>query len=380
MAENKLLTVIVPVYNGEKYIEETVQSILASDYRQIELLLLDDGSTDGSGQICERLAQKDARIRYLRQKNRGIVAARNRGIELAQGAYLCFCDQDDIVSECMYAVLMEKVQAADAQIAMCSTGRLIDGEKSIYERLESAVLREEEVRRQLLYPLLFRGYTYDFAESGNYLYGTVWKCIFQKRFIEEKRISFRRFISYEDDWIFVTQALSCASSVVTDSMTGYYWRVNSASESHKDRYIEDLPRKFGEFDSFTQGYLSQGIIDKEIFKEYSKVSLSEHFVELYRNVTNAADPAVRKAAMAELGKYLGAADYKNVLSCRKYLKKSAFRRQMVYISLRYLGIKTTVAVSRLADLLENIMGRMTLLVRFERRLKVNGVEHRYERE
>ena len=126
MAENKLLTVIVPVYNGEKYIEETVQSILASDYRQIELLLLDDGSTDGSGQICERLAQKDARIRYLRQKNEGIVATRNWGIELAKGAYICFCDQDDIVSQRMYAVLMEKMQAADAQIAMCSTGRLIE--------------------------------------------------------------------------------------------------------------------------------------------------------------------------------------------------------------------------------------------------------------
>ena len=369
MAEDKLLTVIVPVYNGEKYIEETVQSILASDYRQIELLLLDDGSTDGSGQICERLAQRDARVRYVRQENRGIVAARNRGIELAQGAYLCFCDQDDIVSECMYAVLMEKVQAADAQIAMCSTGRIIDGKKSIYERIESAVLRDEEVKRQLLYPLLFRGYTYDFAESGNYLYGTVWKCIFQKRFIEEKHILFRRFINYEDDWIFVTQALSCASSVVTDGMTGYYWRVNSTSESHKGQYIDNLPKKLDVFDCYTLRYLSQGIIDKEIFKEYSKVSLSEHFVDLYRNVTNATDPAVRKTAMAELGKYLRGADYKSALSCRKYLKKSAFRRQMVYTSLRYLGIKATVIVSRLADFLENMMGRMTLLVRVERRLK-----------
>ena len=93
------------------------------------------------------------------------------------------------------------------------------------------------------------------------------------------------------------------------------------------------------------------------------------FVELYRNVTNATDPAVRKAAMAELGEYLRGADYKSALSCRKYLKKSTFRRQMVYTALRYLGIKATAAVSRLADLLENIMGRMTLLVRIERRLK-----------
>ena len=126
MTENKLLTVIVPVYNGEKYIEETAESILASDYRQIELILLDDGSTDGSGQICELLAGKDARVRYVRQENRGIVAARNRGIELAKGAYICFCDQDDIVSERMYAVLMEKIQADDAQSPMCSRGRLIE--------------------------------------------------------------------------------------------------------------------------------------------------------------------------------------------------------------------------------------------------------------
>lgn len=370
MAEEQLLTVIVPVYNGEKYIEETAESVLASDYRHIELLLLDDGSTDGSGEICERIAAKDARVRYIWQKNQGIVAARNRGITLAKGAYVCFCDQDDIVSREMYAVLMDKIQADNAQIAMCSTGRIIDGKRSIYEKLGDAVLHDEEVQRQLLYPLLFRGYTYSFAQSGNYLYGTVWKCIFRKRFLEENGIFFHRFINYEDDWIFVTEALSCASAVVTDSMTGYYWCVNSGSESHKGKYMDDLPQRMDAFDCYTQRYLARGIIDKEIFKEYSKVSLSEHFVDLYRNVTNAADSHVRKAAMAELREYLRKSDYKNALTCRSYLKKSAFRRMMIYTSLIYLGTGATVTVSRLADCLEKLMGRTALLVLIERKLKV----------
>lgn len=373
MADNKLLTVIVPVYNGEIYIEETVKTILASDYRNIELILLDDGSTDDSAGICEQLAGKDERVRYIRQENQGIVAARNHGIALARGEYICFCDQDDIVSERMYAVLLDKIQTEDAQIAMCSTGRIMDGKKSIYERLESAVLRGEEVKQQLLYPLLFRGYTYPFAESRNYLYGTVWKCIFQKKFIMKNGILFHRFINYEDDWIFVTQTLSCASSVVTDEMTGYYWRVNSGSESHRAEYIDNLSQKFDAFDSYTRGYLAHGIVDKEIFKEYSKVSLSEHYVDLYRNVPKAADRRERKQAMAELEEYLRRSDYKNVLSCKAYLKKSAFRRMMIYTSLRYLGIGATLTVSRMADLLEKLMGRAALLVKLERSLK--GMKH-----
>lgn len=102
-----LLTVVVPVYNGGEHIENTVKNILNTDYPPIELLLIDDGSTDDSSFLCRKLEASDKRLRYLRQENGGIAAARNKGLESAAGEYICFCDQDDLVEPFMYRKVVE---------------------------------------------------------------------------------------------------------------------------------------------------------------------------------------------------------------------------------------------------------------------------------
>lgn len=94
--ENSKVSVIIPVYNGEKYIKETLNSVLQSIYQNLEVLIINDGSTDNSREICERYQQKDSRIVIYDQKNCGVVSARNNGVSKATGDYLCFCDQDDI--------------------------------------------------------------------------------------------------------------------------------------------------------------------------------------------------------------------------------------------------------------------------------------------
>ena len=88
-------TVVVPVYNVEKYLEKCVDSILAQTEPDFELLLVDDGSTDGSGRLCDKLAEKDGRVRVIHQKNQGLGGARNTGIQQAQGDWLLLVDSDD---------------------------------------------------------------------------------------------------------------------------------------------------------------------------------------------------------------------------------------------------------------------------------------------
>ena len=102
MKENEKVSVILPVYNGEKYIKETIKSILQSEYRNIEVLIIDDGSTDNSLIYCQQLQQQDDRICIYSKENGGTVSARNYGISKASGKYLCFCDQDDIVDSKCY--------------------------------------------------------------------------------------------------------------------------------------------------------------------------------------------------------------------------------------------------------------------------------------
>lgn len=363
------ITVVVPVYNGEDYLCATIKAILNSEYQKIEVLLVDDGSTDKSGDICMKFAKEDQRVRYIRQKNGGIVAARNKGLALAKGEYICFCDQDDLTDCKMYYEILQKMKAENAQIGLCSTGQLLNGEKIPYEHVVDAVYNEEEIKENLLFPLLFRGYNYSYAESGNYIYGTVWKCIFRREFLDLHKMKFRKFIDYEDDWIFVTEAFSYAKCVVTCSISGYYWRINKSSKSHKKTFIEDIIGKMEVYDSYVYAFLADCIIDKVILKEYSRVSLCEHFVDLYRNEASIKDLKKKKVYRRAVSEYLRKKDYKTQLKCRMHLRKSAFRRRLVYGSLIYLGIGITFYTSRAVDILEGGMSNIKCLILLDRKAK-----------
>lgn len=373
------LSVIMPVYNGEKYLPTAIESILNASYKEIELLLINDGSTDGSAGICAQYQKTDKRIRYIYQENGGIVSARNRGLAEAAGVYLCFCDQDDIVEPLMYERLINRMHSCGAQIGMCSTGRLINGNKSPYECVGDGIFEDEEIRKNLLYPILFRGYDYDFVQSGSYLYGTLWKCIFNRNFIIENGFRFKRFIDYEDDWLFVTETLCAAKKAVTDSYTGYYWRVSDGSKSHSCHFVESIIPRMREYSAYVGKYLQAAVIDKEILKEYIRISLCELFVILYQNEAGIPkyDKEKRKQYHAEVKEYMESVDYRTKLACRKRLKKGVFRRKAVLGALRYLGVERTFCISRAVDWLERALSSVQWVVMLERRLKrgKNEINH-----
>ena len=100
-----VISVIVPVYNVEKYLEKCVQSVLAQTFKEIEILLIDDGSKDASGRLCDQYALKDGRIRVIHKENGGLSDARNRGIMEARGDYLSFIDGDDYIEPDMLGSL-----------------------------------------------------------------------------------------------------------------------------------------------------------------------------------------------------------------------------------------------------------------------------------
>lgn len=119
-AMDPLISVIVPVYNVERYLERCLRSLLGQTYRRMEFLLVDDGSTDASGAICDRFAAADNRIRVIHQKNAGVSAARNAGLDAAEGDYIGFCDPDDYIEPDMYEYLFALLLRKDADIAACS--------------------------------------------------------------------------------------------------------------------------------------------------------------------------------------------------------------------------------------------------------------------
>ena len=109
--EKPLLSIITPVYNVEAYLDRCVQSVLSQSYREIELILIDDGSTDGSASLCDEWEAKDSRVVVVHQANAGVSAARNAGLKIAQGDYLTFVDPDDFLAPDTYFVNMAYLQS-----------------------------------------------------------------------------------------------------------------------------------------------------------------------------------------------------------------------------------------------------------------------------
>ena len=117
--EKPLLSIIVPVYKVENYLQKCIDSILAQTFTDFELILVEDGSPDSCPALCDAAAAKDARIRVLHQKNGGLSAARNAGLDVARGEWIGFVDSDDYIAPEMYETLYKAVQNTGADLALC---------------------------------------------------------------------------------------------------------------------------------------------------------------------------------------------------------------------------------------------------------------------
>ena len=203
------ITVIVPVYNVEQYLDRCVNSILNQTYRNLEIILLDDGSTDNSGKLCD--SYKDERIVVVHKKNEGLGLTRNVGIKKATGKYIVFIDSDDYIDTTMIENLYLDLKKNNADTC-------IGGFKRIYkDRVVNSVnpyagkiVEKNEILTSVLSKM--------FGKSGNnndYLEMSVWKVLFSRDIIVRNRIFFpseREFIS--EDIIFDTEYYSNANLIV----------------------------------------------------------------------------------------------------------------------------------------------------------------------
>lgn len=115
----ELISVIVPIYNCEKYLRECIDSILSNSYQTLEVILVNDGSTDSSPAVCDEYSLRDSRIKVIHQKNTGPVGARNTGLAHAHGRYVAFADADDVVSSTFYEIMVNAMESTGADIAAC---------------------------------------------------------------------------------------------------------------------------------------------------------------------------------------------------------------------------------------------------------------------
>lgn len=193
-----LVSIIVPVYKVEKYLERCVQSILRQTLSDIEVILVDDGSPDNCGQMCDELANKDNRIVVVHKKNGGLSSARNAGLQVANGEYIGFVDSDDAVTPLMYEKLYDIGVKHHCDVVMCDYRRiLLDGTDYVKSLQIPAGLYSKEKIKTIIFPSLIMGSNLDYGPLLS-----VWHCLYSKQFLKSNNLLFDEEVRWSEDNIF----------------------------------------------------------------------------------------------------------------------------------------------------------------------------------
>ncbi len=364
-----MLSVIIPLYNGEKYIKETIESILCSEYSDIEVVVVDDGSTDGGPSIVCALAKDDARVVLYGKENGGVVSARNYGAEVARGEYICFADQDDIVKPYMYSKLIDRLENDGSDLAMCSSGRSIDGMESALDILEDGLHEGDAIRESLLFPILFNGMDVPVKHSGGNHYTQIWTCIFKKSFWEEKGLKFRAYINFEDDYLLKTEALSKASKVSTVSDIGYLWRINLGSETYSKHYIADIGKKQDlEYDDIAKS-CREFAPDDAFFDYYKKSLYCKQYIDAIHNLNNLHRKLSRKQILEYFYDNIYLRDFDNCIKGRKLVKKGRIKLRVILPILAGKHTFFSLYAEKILDRILVLSLKSQKLTLLERRLK-----------
>lgn len=222
-----MISVIVPVYKAEKYLERCVNSILNQTYRDLELILVDDGSPDGSPELCDRFAQQDSRVRVIHKENGGVSTARNAGLEAARGEYIAFVDSDDWIEPYMYETMLSAAQKHNCDVVMCDCVKDHADHSELYSHGIRGGFYDHKQLRQEHYPHLL------IMENVEYP-ATISNCtILWHSRLNTKKQRYEAGVRFSEDLLFGAKLLRQAESFYyIKGKAFYHYVMNPSSASH----------------------------------------------------------------------------------------------------------------------------------------------------
>lgn len=288
---NELISIIVPIYNVEEYLERCVNSIINQTYKNIEIILVNDGSTDNSGNICNELGKKDNRIKIIHKQNGGLSDARNAGLKIAQGCYIGFVDSDDYIKEDMFETLYNLNKKYNSEISIVSyyeyyNGKLIAARDS--KKLE--IFNKIDAIKELLIDTKIQSYA--------------WNKLFKKELFEN--LEFPTNKNFEDIATILLLFEKAEKIVLLEDPKYYYLRRDNSIvgkrnyKTYKD-YLDVIYNKYlyldGKYDEIDLYNAYNFIINmiwvytiivtfdlEDVYKEFEKIySLFEELVNKYGN-------------------------------------------------------------------------------------------------
>lgn len=247
MIEKKSVSIIIPVYNVEEWIEECLESLRQQTYSEYEIILVDDGSTDKSGIICDQFAATHASTCVLHQNNQGVSVARNNGIRHATGEYIVFIDPDDVISKDYLEVLISTMENENSEMAIarycCEDVKLLEN--------SNRDTRIENIKARHVLDYILDGKSYD---------GYLWNKIFLRSIINENNISFDENVNMWEDLCFVIKYLKCINQCTYINRIVYFYRQRPNSAIRK-KSIDKLNSKV----QVCLGFINMGFSKESLF-------------------------------------------------------------------------------------------------------------------
>lgn len=285
----ELITVMIPAYNAEKYIARCVESLCMQTYKNIEILIVNDGSKDSTGTICLELEKKDARVRLVNQENGGEGAARNTGLREAKGRYLCFVDADDYVKPEFVELLYGNLKKHEAGLSICGFTELKEATVLNETKGKKQLLSQEQAMEMLLREDAFKGY--------------VWNKIFDMNIIRKYQLQFDVTLAVWTDVLFVFQYMCHIEQVVFDPTPVYYYIYLETSVSHGANHVVAVDKSYS-------AIRAQEQMITDIPKEYEGVQkqMAVRFVQnalaVIRNIGYSGDSKKYKEYLVNCQRYI----------------------------------------------------------------------------
>lgn len=213
------LSVVIPVYNAEEYLKQCIDSVLGQTFSDFELILVDDGSTDGSGGICDSYAKADPRVNAVHTKNQGVVTARRTGVNLARGEYVACVDSDDWIDLDFYHTLFELSGQSDADVLICS--RIVRGEKCVETTAFAPGYYDKKAMEDKVLPRMM----YDLNEGRYYITPPLWDKLFRTELLRKVYKNVNANVTLGEDAVCTYPCLTLARSMyILDNRSCYHYR------------------------------------------------------------------------------------------------------------------------------------------------------------
>lgn len=225
------ISIIVPVYNVEEYLERCVDSILNQTFKDFELILVNDGSTDNSPIICDTYAQKDNRVKVIHKKNEGSAIARNVGLNICKGKYIGFVDSDDYIFKTMYENLLNIIIKENAEIAICKYKNFKSYEDIKFENSKRTLKSFNNIEA-------LENYFLDYGHKDRIIHTLIWDKLYKRELFDEIRFP---NVSFAEDGYVVYKLLykSKKTIFVYDTLYYYFERLGSLSRTtFSEKYLE----------------------------------------------------------------------------------------------------------------------------------------------